>query len=166
VRIGERASSPRFRGDGDRMSGANGNGEPSLPENPSRGDLALVEQAARHRWPMRPEYRESLIRRLWSIALDPKSSERVVARAARTIALFDKINLGAEAAGVGQDGPAGLQVSAGKAGAPASVQDILAGIRKDPELVEIARQLAYGQARLPHHTEGNNGNGNGNSRDQ
>lgn len=109
-------------------------------DTPSRADLALIEQAARHRWPMRAEFRQSLINRLWTLALDPDSKERTIVRVSRVLALFDRVNLQAEIAGAGPD------VAAAPGGSGASPQEVLDGLRQDADMMAAALELAKRKA--------------------
>ena len=51
----------------------------------------MIERAVQ-RWPMKPEYRDAVVRRLTKIVADPASSAREIASASRTLATIEAQN--------------------------------------------------------------------------
>jgi hypothetical protein len=56
-------------------------------------DVRLAERAARCRWPIPDEIRPAVIARLVGVAVDPKSSDRVVINACNALANLDRVTL-------------------------------------------------------------------------
>jgi hypothetical protein len=55
-------------------------------------DTRMMVKAVEQRWPMSPEYREAVIRRLIRIVADPKSSNREATAAARALMAAEQQN--------------------------------------------------------------------------
>lgn len=56
----------------------------------------MIAKALEQRWPIRPEYREALIKRLMRIIADPTSSPREVTAASKALLAADTQNTEAE----------------------------------------------------------------------
>jgi hypothetical protein len=72
---------------------------PDQPDGLSRSDMRLIRGSLRQDWPTDPEKREKVVRTLWRY-LDPDdeqhqtASDRTIMMAARTLAMYMKLNLG------------------------------------------------------------------------
>lgn len=122
--------------------------EAILDEHPKRCDLALFERALREGWPM-PELADELalavVKRMFSIALDPKSDANYASRAGRILDRMKRTNLEAIKIATGQAGGGGgvnVNVGVGVSAGGATVQEVAAELEKDPRFVEFARRLA------------------------
>lgn len=61
-----------------------------------REEAAIIRRAIRERWPIAEQYRDGIMKRLTSIALNPESGVRASVTAARVIIAADKLNLDEE----------------------------------------------------------------------
>ena len=53
----------------------------------------MAQKALEQRWPIKPEYREALVRRLVRIIADPNSSAREVTSASKALIAADLVNV-------------------------------------------------------------------------
>ena len=134
--------------------------------NPSRSSMKLAEQAARHRWPMAPAYREGVVADLLRVVLATnedgapphKTRERI--SASRALAQFDRLNVDAELARLSGGERPGVAIGV-------TIQQVVQEVGKDPDYVEYCRARAIAAAQgmavpAPMIAPGSNGNGNGN----
>jgi len=56
-------------------------------------DTRMAQKALEQRWPIKPEYREALVRRLVRIIADPNSSAREVTSASKALIAADQVNV-------------------------------------------------------------------------
>lgn len=127
-----------------------GHGEPVLPDKPRRSDVARVTQALTHGWTTPEELvaREpEILQRLYDIVLDPETKKRMLLSTLRLLDRMKRTNIAAQQVADGVPS-VGVNVNVG-----VTVQDVLADIRRDPELVEFARERATRRAG----EEGDNG---------
>jgi len=59
-------------------------------------DIRMIQKSLEQRWPIRPEYREALVKRLTKIIADPKSTTREVTAASRALIAAEGQNQGDE----------------------------------------------------------------------
>jgi len=59
-------------------------------------DTQMIKQALSQRWPIKPEYRELLVRRAVQTLADPKSSKRELAAASKILLAAESQNNEAE----------------------------------------------------------------------
>lgn len=52
----------------------------------------MMERALKERWPIKPEYRDAIIKRLMRIIADPESKPREVASASRALLAAEQQN--------------------------------------------------------------------------
>ena len=55
-------------------------------------DTRMIQKAMEQRWPIRPEYRDALIKRLLRILADPQSSPREATSAAKALMAAERQN--------------------------------------------------------------------------
>lgn len=55
-------------------------------------DTRMLTRALEQRWPIKPEYREAIIKRLLRVIADPQSSPREVASASKALLAAEKQN--------------------------------------------------------------------------